>query len=123
MWYFREFHVILYPMLRACVLTVVLEAIVFLALGARTLREHQILCLVNILTNLSLNLLLQLQPALYGYILLLELLVVLIEYLLLKGELGQGFSLLWKVAAALAFSYFIGTPLHEWCEFFFHSGL
>ena len=94
----------------ACIITVVVETALFYAFGYRARLDLEIVALANVVTNLTLNLLLALAPALYPFpwILLLEALVVAVEYLIYRHSFGGSLKLFLLTFAANAITYGIG---------------
>ena len=94
----------------ACIITVVVETAFFWAVGYRSRLDLEIVALANTVTNLSLNLLLALVPSLYPFpwILPLEALVVVAEYLIYRHSFGGRVKLFLLTFAANAITYGIG---------------
>ena len=97
----------------ACVITVVVETAFFWAAGYRGRLDLEIVALANVVTNLTLNLLLALVPSLYPlpWILLLEALVVVVEYLVYRHSFGGSLKLFLLTFAANAITYGIGLVI------------
>lgn len=71
-------------LLMACILTIIIEAVLARLLFKVSLFEDFIyIALVNIFTNISLNLILYMFN-LYFYVLILEIIVILVEFILYK---------------------------------------
>ena len=94
----------------ACIITVVVETAFFWIAGYRQRLDLEIVALANVVTNLSLNLLLGLVPSLYPFpwILLLEAVVVAVEYLVYRRAFGGSLKLFLLTFAANAITYGIG---------------
>lgn len=93
---------------RACLLTILAEGLFFFVLGERSLRGQALLAAANACTNLLLNGGFALFPSAYRAIFFWEALVVLAEYRILQGDLGQGARLFLKVLAANCLSFGLG---------------
>lgn len=91
-----------------CLLTVIIETCFLAALGLRNPYEIKIIVCANIVTNLTLNLALALIPSLYGWIYVLEVLVVAAEYFIYRQAFGNTRRLFWLTLAANVLSYCIG---------------
>ena len=101
--------------LLACVLTVVIELVFFLLIGKRS-RDFAFVCvLINIATNLTLNLILSLLYAAGWYgnlqVIGLEVLVVLAEYRVYALLEGKSRKLMLLTIAANAITYGLGLVI------------
>ena len=105
----------MYGLIKACILTVVLETALFAVLGRRKRDELLIVVLSNIITNLSLNLFIFLVPAAYSplWIALLEALVVAVEYLIYRMAFGGSAKLFLLTLGANALSFCTGLLLQH----------
>ena len=94
----------------ACIITVAVETAFFWLAGCRRRLDLEIVALANVVTNLTLNLLLGLAPALYPFpwILLLEAVVVAAEYLIYRHSFGGSLKLFLLTLAANVITYGIG---------------
>ncbi len=101
--------------IKACVITVVLETAFFAVLAYRKKDDLVIVALANVITNLSLNLFLYLVPAAYSplWVFLLEVLVVVVEYLIYKKAFGGSAKLLLMTLGANVLSYLAGLLLQH----------
>lgn len=94
----------------ACALTLCVEVPFLWLAGFRSREEIAVAACANVVTNLSLNLLLWRFPALYGppTVALLEALVVAAEWGIYRLALGRRRGLLWLTLAANALSFVTG---------------
>lgn len=94
----------------ACLITVIIETLFFFLFGYRKGEDMLIIVCCNVVTNLLLNLIIQLlfhgNPGAYIY--LLETLVVLTEFLIYSAAYGKNFKLFCLVLAANCLTYGIG---------------
>ena len=99
--------------LLACVITVVVETAIFMTAGYRRNDDALIVALANVVTNLTLNLFLTFVPAAARspWILILELLVVAVEYLIYRAAFSGSLKLFILTFAANAATYLIGVLL------------
>ncbi len=104
----------MFTILKACLLTVLIETVLFYLLGYRTKDDITIVACANVVTNLSLNLILAIsgtRATYWNIVVPLELAVVLAEFLIYARAFGPSRSLFWKVLAANALSFGIGLLL------------
>ena len=94
-----------------CLLTVLIETPFLAAFGWRKPDDIKIIVCANVLTNLTLNLLVALIPSLYSWIYLLEALVVAVEYFIYRKAFGPSRKLFLLTLAANVLSYCIGLVL------------
>lgn len=102
-------------MILACVLTVVIELIFFLLIGKRS-RDFAFVCvLINIATNLTLNLVLSLMNLIGWYgnlqVIVLEVLVVFTEYRVYALLEGKSQKLMLLTIAANVITYGLGLVI------------
>ncbi len=95
----------------ACVLTVIIELAWMMLFGFRSRLDVILVISTNVATNLTLNLLLMALPALRqaGWVILLELAVVAVEYGIYAKQKQRSIPLLAETALANLLSYGIGT--------------
>ena len=98
---------------KACILTVFLEAGLFYLLGYRKKDDVKIVVCANVITNLVLNLAIALLfPGGPGsFLLLMEIAVVIAEYLIYAKAFGATNRLFGQTLAANALSYTAGVVL------------
>ena len=104
----------MFTILKACLLTVLIETVLFYLFGYRTKDDITIVACANAVTNLSLNLILAICGARSTYwniVVPLELAVVLAEFLIYARAFGPSRLLFWRVLAANALSFGIGLLL------------
>ncbi len=98
---------------KACLLTVLLEAGLFYLRGFRERDDMVIVACANVVTNLSLNLLIVLLfprgPG--GWLVLLEAIVIIAEYLIYAKAYGAAKRLFLLTLGANLLSYGVGTLL------------
>ena len=96
-----------------CVITVVVETVLFRIFGFKKAEDLVIIVLSNIITNLTLNVLILLVPGLYDipWLIIAELIVVAIEYLIYRNAFEASAGLLPLTFAANALSFFAGLLL------------
>ena len=101
--------------LKACILTVVIETAFFAVLAYRKKDDLVIVVLANVITNLSLNLFINLVPGAYSplWIFLLEALVVAVEYLVYRIAFGGSAKLFFLTLGANVLSYSAGLLLQH----------
>ena len=100
-------------LIKACLLTVLIETGFFYLLGYREKDDPVIVACANVVTNLSLNLLIALAfPRGAGlWLILLEAAVVAVEYLIFARAFGPSKKLFWQTLAANALSFGTGLVL------------
>ena len=104
----------MFTILKACLLTVLIETVLFYLFGYRTKDDITIVACTNVVTNLSLNLILAIsgtRAAYWNTVVPLELAVVLAELLIYARAFGPSRALFWRVLAANALSFGIGQLL------------
>ena len=104
----------MFTILKACLLTVLIETVLFYLFGYRTKDDITIVACTNVVTNLSLNLILAIsgtRAAYWNIVVPLELAVVLTELLIYARAFGPSRALFWRVLAANALSFGIGQLL------------
>ena len=101
--------------IKACIITVVLETALFAVLGCRKRDDLVIVVLANVITNLSLNLFLLLVPSAYSpvWILILEIIVVAAEYLVYRIAFGGSVKLFLLTLSANVLSFSAGLLLQH----------
>ena len=99
----------------ACIMTVIIETVFFRLFGWRGRTELVIVMLVNVITNVSLNLIISLLPDVYGsfWLIILELAVVAAEYLIYRSAFGPSGRLLPVTFFANVLSFLLGAFLLE----------
>ena len=97
----------------ACVITVVMESALFWIFGYRKKEDLMIVALANVITNLTLNLIIALVPGTYEQILVicLEIVVMIAEYLIYMKAFGGSAGLMALTVAANLLSYGTGLVL------------
>lgn len=99
-------------MIIPAVLTALIESAVFAAAGYRRACDLALCTAVNMLTNLSLNLVLSLSGEGTGVVLMLEMLVVITEYIFYFSAYGRRKSLFIIVLASNLLSYLTGVLIY-----------
>ncbi len=96
--------------LKACITTVIVETAYWWFLGKRSAYEMTIVALANVVTNLSLNLFISFvnQAYYFPWILMLEGLVVISEYLIFRIAFGDSRLLLIRTFIANVITYSLG---------------
>ena len=96
--------------LKACITTVIVETAYWRLLGRRSAYEMTIVALANVVTNLSLNLFISIVNEAYYFpwILMLEGLVVMAEYLIFRIAFGDSKHLLIRTFTANVITYSLG---------------
>ncbi len=97
----------------ACVITVVMESALFWIFGYRKKEDLMIVALANVITNLTLNLIIALVPVAYEQFLVicLEVVVIAAEFLIYKRAFGGSAELMALTAAANLITYTTGLVL------------
>lgn len=101
--------------IKACVITVVLETAFFAVLAYRKKDDLVVIALANVITNLSLNLFLSFVPSAYSpvWLFLLEALVVAAEYLIFSLAFGVSARLFLLTLGANVLSFCTGLLLQH----------
>ena len=99
----------------ACVITVVVETVLFRIFGYKKADDLVIIVLSNVITNVTLNVLILLVPDLYDvpWLIIAELAVVAAEYLIYRRAFGGSFKLLILTFFANVLSFASGLILEE----------
>ena len=99
----------------ACIITVVMETALFWVFGFRKRNDMAIVALANVITNLTLNLIVAIVPGAdrLVWVLLLEAAVVAAEYLIYRKAFGGSARLFMLTFAANCLTYGTGLVLHH----------
>ena len=105
----------LLTLFEACIITVIIETVIFRLFKWKDLQDLKIVALTNVVTNLLLNFILSLCPDLYYsfWLVILELLVIAAEYLIYRRAFGHSRRLVIAVILANVVTFFIGILLEE----------
>ena len=99
----------------ACVLTVIIECGLFFAFKYRKPQDLAVIALANVVTNVALNLFLELVPDAFEYpwIFILELIVIEVEYLIFRRAFGPSKKLILLTTVANVLSFAVGVLVYE----------
>ena len=104
----------MFTILKACLLTVLIETVLFYMFGYREKDDITIVACANVVTTLSLNLILAVcgaRSTYWNYVVPLELIVVFAEFLIYTRAFGPSKKLFLLTLAANALSFGIGQLL------------
>ena len=98
----------------ACVLTVIIECGLFFLFRYRKPLDLAIIALTNVVTNVALNLFLELVPDAFSFpwIFILEIIVIDIEYMIYRRAFGPSKTLLLLTTVANALSFAVGALVY-----------
>ena len=99
----------------ACILTVILEVGLFRVCGYRKPLDLGIVALANVVTNVALNLILELVIAAFDlpWIIVLEIIVIAAEYLIYSRAFGPSRNLFILTFCANLLSFLAGAVVYE----------
>ncbi len=99
----------------ACILTVIIEVFWMRVFGYKRPLDLGIIALSNVVTNVALNTFLDLVPDAFDapWLIILELLVVVVEYLIYRKAFGPSRRLLILTFFANVLSFFLGALIYN----------